>query len=581
MTQTDTAIEQQPPRPLDRMVHVNLARITHGLSPQSIAAAYADWFVHLASAPGKQQELVQKAFRKWARLAMYAAQAATTGCEPCIEPLPQDRRFTAPEWQRWPFNVIYQSFLFGQQWWHNATTDVRGVTRHHSEVATFMTRQWLDTWSPSNFLWTNPEVMRATFEQGGLNLVRGAQHAWEDALRQLADRPAVGTEQYQPGRNVAVTPGKIVLRNRLIELIQYAPQTRDVYAEPVLIVPSWVMKYYILDLSPENSLVRYLVERGHTVFIVSWKNPDSSDRDLGMDDYLKQGVLAALDAVTRIVPERRINAVGYCLGGTILAIAAAYLARQGDARLKSMTLLASELDFTEPGELSLFIDESQLTYLEDIMWEQGYLDGKQMAGAFALLNSRDLVWSRILHDYLMGERRPVSDLMAWNADATRMPYRQHTEYLHSLYLNNELAEGKYRVDGRPIALTDIRVPMFVLGTQRDTVSPWHSVYKVHLLTDTEVTFCLTSGGHNVGVVNPPGPGVKRSYQIATRAADERYADPDAWAAGAPAHDGSWWPAWESWLRQRAGKRVPPPSIGAAKAGLPALDDAPGRYVLVP
>jgi polyhydroxyalkanoate synthase len=215
------------------------------------------------------------------------------------------------------------------------------------------------------------------------------------------------------------------------------------------------------------------------------------------------------------------------------------------------------------------------------MWEQGYLDGKQMAGAFALLNSRDLVWSRILHDYLMGERRPVSDLMAWNADATRMPYRQHTEYLHSLYLNNELAEGKYRVDGRPIALTDIRVPMFVLGTQRDTVSPWHSVYKVHLLTDTEVTFCLTSGGHNVGVVNPPGPGVKRSYQIATRAADERYVDPDAWAAGAPAHDGSWWPAWESWLRQRAGKRVPPPSIGAAKAGLPALEDAPGRYVLVP
>jgi polyhydroxyalkanoate synthase len=340
------------------------------------------------------------------------------------------------------------------------------------------------------------------------------------------------------------------------------------------------MKYYILDLSPENSLVRYLVERGHTVFILSWKNPDPIDRDLGMDDYLKSGVMAGVDAVGRIAPKHKIQAVGYCLGGTLLAIAAAAMARANDDRLKSITLLASELDFTEPGELALFIDESQLAYLDDLMSEKGYLDGKQMAGAFAMINSRDLVWSRMEHEYLMGRKQPVSDLIAWNADATRMPYRQHHEYLRSLYLRNDLAEGRYLVDGKPVVLSDIRVPMFVLGTQTDTVSPWRSVYKVHLLTDTEVSFCLSSGGHNVGVVNPPGPGVKRSYQLASRNPDDHYVDPDAWQADTPSNEGSWWPTWEAWLASLGGRKVAPPAMGGNAPGHAPLDNAPGRYVLV-
>lgn len=573
--------ESNPSRDLDQALHSQLARLTQGLSPASLGSAYTDWLVHLAISPGKQQELVAKAARKSLRLGWHAMKGVIDHCEPCIEPLPQDRRFDAPEWQQWPFNLIYQSFLLNQQWWYNATTGVQGVTAHHEQVVTFAARQVLDMFSPSNFILTNPEVLAETVKSGGINLLKGAQNQWRDALRIATGKPMPGTEKFRPGKEVALTPGKVVFRNHLIELIQYSPQTKTVFAEPVLMIPSWIMKYYILDLSPNNSLIKYLVEKGHTVFIVSWKNPDSDDRNLGMDDYLKAGVMAAIDAVTSIVPDQQIQALGYCLGGTLLSIAAAFMARSHDDRLKSLTLLASELDFKEPGELGLFIDESQLAFLDDMMEAKGYLDGKQMAGAFALLNSSDLVWSRMEHNYLMGRSQPVNDLAAWNADATRMPYRQHSEYLRKLYLNNDLAEGRYPVDGKPVALSDIRVPIFALGTQRDTVSPWHSVYKINLLTQTEVTFCLTSGGHNVGVVNPPGPGVKRSYQLATNGADDHYMDPDTWLALAPSHEGSWWPAFEAWLKQHSGGRVAPPPMGNQARGYPALEDAPGRYVLAP
>jgi len=573
--------ELTPFHDLDQAVHNQLASLTQGLSPASLGSAYVDWLVHLAISPGKQQELMSKAIRKSMRIGYHAMLYALQNEEPCIEPLPQDCRFAAPEWQQWPFNLIYQSFLLNQQWWHNATTGVHGVTTHHEQVATFVTRQLLDMVSPSNFLLTNPEVLAATLKSSGMNLVQGGQNQWQDALRLASGKPQPGLENFRPGKEVAITPGKVVLRNHLIELIQYRPQSETVFAEPVLMIPSWIMKYYILDLSPHNSLVRYLVENGHTVFMVSWKNPDAEDRDLGMDDYLKAGVMAAIDAVTHIVPEKKIQALGYCLGGTLLSIAAAFMARSHDDRLKSLTLLASELDFKEPGGLGLFIDESQLAYLDDMMEAKGYLDGKQMAGAFTILNQRDLVWSRMVHDYLMGRTRPINDLAAWNADATRMPYRQHSQYLRQFYLNNDLAEGRYLVDDKPVALSDIRLPIFALGTQRDTVSPWRSVYKVHLLTHTAVTFCLTSGGHNGGVVNPPPGGVKRSYQLTTCDADALYVDPKTWLATAEPHEGSWWPALESWLQQHSSARVAPPATGNPAGGYPALDDAPGRFVRLP
>ena len=437
-------------QPADAVVNSALARLTQGIAPASIVGAYLDWATHLAGSPSKQYELFVKAQRKLSRFAQYAMQAASAQCEACVEPLPQDRRFSHPDWQAWPYNLLSQGFLLAQQWWWNATTAVRGVDAHHEYVVEFMTRQWLDMFSPSNFSWSNPEVLRETLRRGGGNLAQGASNWWDDFLRLAANRPPPGTERWRVGENLALTPGKVVYRNRLIELIQYAPQGAAVRPEPLLIVPSWIMKYYILDLQPHNSLVRYLVEHGYSVFMISWKNPGAEDRELGMDDYLRSGVLDALDAIGKIVPGRRIHALGYCLGGTLLSMAGALLARAGDERLATLSLLASEIDFEEPGELSLFIDESQISFLEDLMFTRGYLDGKEMGGAFALLNSKDLVWSRMVRDYLMGERPEVSDLAAWNADATRMPYRMHSEYLRRLYLGNDLTAGRYLVDGRPI-----------------------------------------------------------------------------------------------------------------------------------
>ncbi len=567
-------------QPADAVVNSALARLTQGIAPASIIGAYLDWATHLAGSPSKQYELLVKTQRKLSRFAQYAMQAPSSQCEPCIEPLPQDRRFSNPAWRVWPYNLLSQGFLLAQQWWWNATTAVRGVDAHHEYVVEFMTRQWLDMFSPSNFPWSNPEVLRETARRGGGNLAQGASNWWDDFLRLAANKPPAGTEHWRVGENLALTPGKVVYRNRLIELIQYAPQGATVRPEPLLIVPSWIMKYYILDLQPHNSLVRYLVEHGYSVFMISWKNPGAEDRELGMDDYLRSGVLDALGAIGRIVPGRHIHALGYCLGGTLLAMAGALLARTGDERLATLSLLASEIDFEEPGELSLFIDESQISFLEDLMFTRGYLDGKEMGGAFVLLNSKDMVWSRMVRDYLMGERPEVSDLAAWNADATRLPYRMHSEYLRRLYLGNDLTEGRYLVDGRPIAPTDIRAPMFVVGTQRDHVSPWRSVYKANLFTDTEVTFLLTSGGHNVGVVNPPGNGFAGSrYQVATRHEGDRYIDPETWSAATPARQGSWWPEYLAWLDARSGVPVAAPAMGAAGAGLPPLGDAPGHYVL--
>jgi polyhydroxyalkanoate synthase len=564
---------------IDRSVHAATARFTVGLSPMALIGAYMDWAAHLAFAPGKQAQLAEKAFKKWMRLANYGSRNLfrADGCDPCIQPLPQDHRFTADAWRDPPYNVMYQTFLLGQQWWHNAMTGVRGVNRRNENMVAFATRQFLDVWSPSNSVFTNPEVLARTQREAGMNLVRGWQNFVEDAERAMGGRKPVGAEAFEVGRKVAITPGRVVYRNRLIELIQYAPTTEEVRPEPVLIVPAWIMKYYILDLSPGNSLVRYLTAQGHTVFMISWKNPGPEDRDLSMADYRQLGMTAALDAVTAIVPGEKVHAVGYCLGGTLLAIAAAAMARDGDDRLRTVSLFAAQADFKEAGELTLFINESQLAFLEDMMWEQGFLDTKQMAGAFQMLRSNDLIWSRAVRDYLMGERRPMTDLMAWNADATRMPYRMHTEYLRHLFLDNDLAEGRYRVDGRPVALTDIRVPMFAVGTELDHVAPWHSVYKFHLLTDTAVTFLLTKGGHNAGIVSEPGHP-NRHYRVSTTPSEGHYVDPEVWLAETPAKDGSWWPEWLAWLEAHSGKPVAPPGMGAPQAGYAPVCDAPGTYV---
>jgi polyhydroxyalkanoate synthase len=564
---------------IDRLIRASTSRFTLGLSPAALWLAYADWAIHLWASPGKRQQLVEKSALQAIRFLTYLSHLATEPTSPpCIEPLPQDHRFLGMAWQQPPFNLIYQAFLLNQEWWHSALTDVSGVSSHHERVVTFMTRQLLDTVSPVNFIATNPEVLAATLREGGQNLVRGMMNFWADWERAIGGEPPIGAEAFELGVQVAVTKGQVVYRNRLIELIQYAPTTRDVLAEPVLIVPAWIMKYYILDLSPENSLVKYLVDHGHTVFMISWHNPGPEDRDLGLNDYLWLGILHALKAIETIVPDCKIDAVGYCIGGTLLSIAAAYLAREQKAVLNSITLLATQTDFTEAGELTLFIDDSQLSYLEDIMWNQGYLETRQMAGAFQLLRSNDLIWSQIVHEYLMGQRAPMIDLMAWNADTTRMPYRMHSEYLRQLFLDNDLFEGRYRVDDRPIALGDIRVPIFAVATERDHVAPWRSVYKLNLIEDTDVSFVLTSGGHNAGIVSEPGHK-GRHYRISHRAAGARYIDPETWYAATKAEEGSWWPAWLSWLERQSHGRTAPPALGAPEKGYPPLAAAPGRYVL--
>lgn len=559
--------------PVDRLLHAWQAQLTGGLSPAALMEAGADWAIHLLNQPGKQADLVRKASRKWLRYLDFARQApGTPGLPPAIEPLAGDRRFLGPEWQTLPFSLLWQGFLFTQQWWHNATTGVRGVAPRHAAIVHFAARQMLDAVSPSKSPLTNPEVLRLTAETGGMNLWQGWQNWIEDAERLSLGRPPVGADAYKVGRDVAVTPGKVVYRNRLIELIQYSPATGTVHPEPVLIVPAWIMKYYILDLSPANSLVRYLVGRGHTVFMISWKNPDDGDRDLGMDDYLELGLLRGLEAVRAIVPGApKVHTAGYCLGGTLLAIAAAKLARDCNDCIETITLLAAQTDFSDAGELMLFINDSQVAWLEDMMWDRGYLDTRQMAGAFQLLRSNDLIWSTMVRNYLLGQRSRMSDLMAWNADATRMPQRMHSEYLRQLFLTNDLA--------------DIKVPIFAVSTARDHVAPWRSVYKITWLTNSDVTFVLTGGGHNAGIVSPPGDlptgADHREYRTNTIGRDDWHLDADTWLSRATRHDGSWWPAWANWLEARSGEKAAPPPAGAPDRGYPVLEDAPGRYVLAP
>lgn len=560
---------------LDRVLRAQQARFTLGFSPTAVYSAWNDWLLHFWRSPGRQVDLAEQMSADLMRLGL---RTVAPELPPLHDPA-ADSRFADPTWHEWPYSAVTEGFLTWQDWWLQATSGLRGMTGQHQRQVEFMGQQFADAIAPSNLPWLNPEVAAMTAKEGGANLQRGWRHLVEDMDRHLAGAPERDPERFRLGEDLATAPGRVVFRNELIELIQYSPSTENVAAEPILIVPAWIMKYYILDLSPENSLVRYLVGQGHTVFMVSWKNPGPEYRNTSLDDYRRLGVMAAVNAVSAICPGRKIDALGYCLGGTILAIAAATMARDHDERLNTLTLLAAQTDFAEAGELMLFIDESQLTFLEDMMWSQGFLDTKQMAGAFQMLRPNDLVWSRIAREYLLGERDDMFDLMAWNADATRMPYLMHAQYLRGLFLENRLSAGRFAVDGRVIALQDIAAPIFAVGTTNDHVAPWRSVYKINLPARTEVTYVLTSGGHNAGIVSEPGHR-GRSYQMDTRHPGENYVDPDTWARRAPRYDGSWWEAWQRWLTDRSsGEQIEPPQMGNAEAGYEPIEEAPGTYVL--
>jgi polyhydroxyalkanoate synthase len=556
----------------DRRLHAAEAKIFGGLSPSAIGIAYLDWMIHLANQPGRRAALGRQAGDDIAAIGRQAmGQTVDT-----LTPSPTDHRFSHPGWQSPPYALAMQSFLRTERWWLNATTGIPGLARPHERMVSFLTRQMLDVASPSNIAALNPEVLAATKTSGGANLAAGFQHFFSDIQASSGDKTA--PLPMLPGKQVAITPGRVVLRNALIELLQYSPATTTVHPEPILIVPAWIMKYYILDLSPQNSMIAYLVGQGFTVFCISWLNPAAAQRDIGLDDYRKLGVMAAMDAVGSICSSAKIHAAGYCLGGTLLTIAAAAMSRDHDERLASLTLLAAQTDFTEAGELQLFISEAQLAFLDDIMWEKGFLDSTQMAGAFQMLNANDLIWSRLVRRYYLGQEDHPNDMMSWNMDATRMPFKMHSEYLHHLFLENDFAEGRLTAGGRKISIGDIRAAIFATGTETDHIAPWHSVYKLHLLNAGDITFVLTSGGHNAGVVSEPGHP-HRYYKMLRRALDGLYLDPEEWSATAPLTDGSWWTPWSAWLAARSGPLAAPPDMGAADAGYPALEAAPGHYVL--
>lgn len=552
---------------MDRRLHGAQARLTGGVSPIAIGNALLDWSAHFANAPFRQIELAIDGVAQVGRMGQ-----AFLG-EQTIAPAADDRRFAAPGWQDMPYRMVMQGFLLAQQWTQNVVTGLPGVSPGNQRIVRHLVDSCMDMASPANIPWLNPQVVAETWATGGTNLANGFQNVLAD-VQNARSNSDEGDSRFVPGKDVAITPGKVVFRNALIELIQYAATTDTVRAEPVLITPAWIMKYYILDLSPHNSLIRYLTQQGHTVFCISWRNPGAEMADTPFDAYRSDGLMAAIDVVAGICPDTRIHACGYCLGGTLLAIAAAAMARDGDRRLASISLLAAQTDFDEAGELKLFTTEAQVAFLEDLMAVEGYLDGAQMAGAFTLLRSRDMIWSRLLNVYWLGKTDNPNDVMAWNADTTRLPARMHGEYLRAMYLRDDLAEGRYEVDGSPVSIADIDVPFFVVGTETDHVAPWHSVYKIHLLNRGDITFVLTSGGHNAGIISEPGHR-HRHFRAATRSSGGSYLGPDEWLAQSDEIDGSWWPAWEAWLADHSSARKHAPPVPHATD----LGSAPGQYVL--
>ena len=555
---------------VDRLFQAKLSRATMGLSPAGLTEVYVSWLAHLALCPGRMAALACFPLHHFKDLAVQAMEEPNSAASP-------DPRFKSEDWSAFPWKFYVDLFHASEEFWELATKDIRGLSPQYEHAISFAARQILDAVSPANFIPTNPELIRETVQQGGMNLVQGAANALEDFKRNISGQPEEGMESFKVGTDLATAKGKVVFRNDLIELIQYDPVTKDVYKEPILILPAWIMKYYILDLSPHNSLVKWLGEQGHSVFIVSWKNPTAEDRNLGMDDYVASGALAALDAVSSITDGAKIHLSGYCLGGTLSMITTALLAHDGDERIKSLSLLAAQGDFTEAGEMMVFVTPSEVAYLENMMWAQGYLDTKQMAGAFQMLRSYDLIWSRLVKEYMLGRRSKPFDIMAWNADATRMPYKMHSEYLERLYLNNEFSNGHYTVLGKTIAPGNITSPVFAVGTEKDHVAPWKSVYKVHLMTGGDITFALTGKGHNAGIVSEPGRE-GRAYRIAEKKAGDPYKSPEQWEQDAELRDGSWWLAWGQWLKKQSGNEKIHAPKKAGNEKYKPLDEAPGQYV---
>jgi polyhydroxyalkanoate synthase len=490
---------------------------------------------------------------------------------PVAEPAKGDWRFKDDEWSRnFLFDYIKQSYLIAARHIQQAVANVEGLPPESERKVAFFTRQYVDALAPSNFLLTNPQVLRETMASGGQNLVRGLNNLLADLERGHGDLRISMTDEsaFQLGRNIATSPGKVVYQDDLMQLIQYLPITSEVYRRPLVIVPPWINKYYILDLREKNSFIRWAVEQGHTVFVLSWVNPDARLAQKGFDDYMMEGPLAAMDAVQRATGESEMNLIGYCLGGTLLGATLGYLAAKGDQRVKSATYFVSLLDFSQPGELGVFIDEESVANLERKMNERGYLEGSEMAGTFNLLRANDLVWSFVVNNYLLGKDPFPFDLLYWNADSTRMPARMHSYYLRNMYLKNLMGvPGDIKLAGVPIDLSKVTLPSYFISTVEDHIAPWKTTYKGARYLGGPVRFVLGGSGHIAGIVNPPAA---KKYHYWTN--DSFARTPEEWFAGATQHPGSWWSDWQRWIDTlNAGDKVP------ARIPSKALEDAPGSY----
>ncbi len=548
------------------------------VDPLNIGAAFMEMTARMMADPAK---LVQAQIGLWQDYMMLWQSAAQRmmghEADPVAAPDKGDRRFKDEAWdENQLFDFVKQSYLLTARWMQSTVNDVEGLDDKTAQKVDFYTRQFVDAMAPSNFVLTNPEVLRATLESGGENLVKGLENLLEDLDKGKGRLKIKMTDQeaFEFGKNIAVTPGKVVYQNDLMQLIQYQPSTEKVYKRPLLIIPPWINKYYILDLREKNSFVKWAVDQGFTVFMISWVNPDEKLAAKTFEDYMVEGPLAALEAVEKATGEKDANVIGYCLGGTLLACTLAYMANKGDERVKAATFFTTMTDFTDAGELGVFIDEAQLAALEEKMNERGYLEGSEMATTFNMLRANDLIWSFVVNNYLLGKDPFPFDLLYWNADSTRMPAAMHSFYLRKMYQENLLKKpGGITLKGEPIDLGKIKIPTCIISTREDHIAPWKSTYAATQLFGGPVRFILAASGHIAGVVNPPAGG---KYAYWTNSKNPK--DPETWLKGAEEHPGSWWPEWAKWLTQKGRQKVDARTPGDGK--LKVIEDAPGSYVRV-
>jgi polyhydroxyalkanoate synthase len=546
--------------------------------PFNIGGAFLEMTQRLMSDPGRLVEAQLSLWQDYLRLWQNTAQRFLGGpVEPVAEPAPGDRRFKDAAWQESTlFDYVKQSYLLTARWLQSTVHQVDGLDEKTARKLDFYTRQFVDAMAPSNFLLTNPEVLRATIDSGGENLVNGLKHVLEDLDRGKGKLMIKMTDldAFKVGENIAVTPGKVVFQNDLMQLIQYEPVTKKVHRRPLLIIPPWINKFYILDLRPNNSFIKWATEQGHTVFVISWVNPDEKLAAKKFEDYMLEGPLAALDAMEQATGEREANVIGYCLGGTLLASTLAYMAVKGDDRITAATYFVTMTDFAEAGELSVFIDEEQLDAIENRMRDNGYLEGSEMANTFNMLRANDLIWSFVVNNYLLGKEPFPFDLLYWNSDSTGMPAAMHAFYLRNMYQENKLVvPGGLALNGVPIDLRKIKVPSFLLSTKEDHIAPWKSTYAATQIYQGPIKFVLAASGHIAGVVNAPGKSKYGHWENS-----KLPKSPDDWFAGAKFVEASWWPSWEKWIEKYSGGEADARKPGDGK--LKAIEDAPGSYVRV-